>query len=304
MTLTAPTQTPQGPPTAAKWRLAKLPLLIAVVCMVGVVILLYPTGASWFSSIAQSEQLGNYTHDIKDVGPVGRQQALADARAYNATLTGDATIQANTRLPQANDTSQSSEAAYDKLLAADPYGLMARIKIPSINADLPIYHGTSEAVLEKGIGHLEGTSLPVGGAGTHAVLTGHRGLATSTLFTHLDQVKVGDTFTIEVFGEVLTYRVNSTKVVQPDETKSLYPQRGKDLVTLVTCTPLGINSERILVTGERILPTPIKDVAAANKPAGVDFPWWMLQLAGALLVASAYVWFSGRPARPRPAQAA
>jgi sortase A len=300
MTLTEP---PQQVQSAGRWKLPKASLLIAIVCLIGVMVLLYPTGASWFSSIGQSEQLGNYTHDVQDVGPAGRHQALADAHAYNATLTGDATLKANTRLPQANDTDLSSQATYDKLLAADPYGLMARIKIPSIDADLPIYHGTSEAVLQKGIGHLEGTSLPVGGVGTHAVLTGHRGLATSTLFTHLDQVKVGDTFTIEVFGEVLTYRVATTKIVQPDEAKSLYPQAGRDLVTLVTCTPLGINSERILVTGERILPTPHKDVVSAGKGAEVPFPWWMLQLAGAILALAFYVWATGRPARHAAAAA-
>src|SRR5690606_28125561 len=161
---------------------------------------------------------------------------------------------------------------------------MARIKIPAIDADLPIFHGTSDSVLQQGIGHLEGSSLPVGGVGTHSVLTGHRGLATSTLFTHLDLMEGGDTFTIETLGEVLSYRVATIKVVQPDETESLYPQAGKDLVTLITCTPLGINSERILVTGERVLPTPHADAVSAAQPPAAPFPWWAVQLGGGVVV--------------------
>ncbi|MEO8906808.1 MAG: class C sortase [Microbacteriaceae bacterium] len=307
MTLTAPPETPpdpQSPRPTGRWKLAKLPLVVAVVCLLGVAVLLYPAGASWFSSIAQAEQLGGYSHDVKVIGPAGREQALTDARAYNATLTGNAALAANTRLPLVKDANEAAESNYAQVLAADPYGLMARIKIPSIDADLPIFHGTSDTVLQEGIGHLEGTSLPVGGIGSHSVLTGHRGLATSTLFTHLDQVKVGDTFTIEVFGEVLTYQVNSTKVVQPDQTQSLYPQPGKDLVTLVTCTPLGINSERILVTGERILPTPPKDVASADKKSEIAFPWWMVGLGGAILLTGVYVWASGRSPRLRNRRAA
>jgi sortase A len=182
---------------------------------------------------------------------------------------------------------------------------MARIKIPSINVDLPIYHGTGEAVLEHGVGHLEGTALPVGGASTHSVLTGHRGLATAELFTHLDQVKVDDTFTIEVFGEVLSYRVVTTLVVEPSETQSLLPQRDEDLVTLVTCTPLGVNSHRILVTGERIIPTPQADLDAAGESPDIPgFPWWMIVAGAVLATAALYVWLSGRQRPRRPVTSA
>ncbi|WP_372457104.1 class C sortase [Microbacterium allomyrinae] len=191
------------------------------------------------------------------------------------------------------------------MLRADETGLMARIKIPSIGVDLPISHGTSDATLAKGVGHLEGTALPVGGASTHSVLTGHRGLADAELFTNLDRVVVGDTFTIETFGEVLTYEVTETQVVSPDQTETLYPQRGVDLVTLVTCTPLGINTHRILVTGERILPTPVRDLdAAGQRPDIPGFPWWALGASGAVVVAGAYVWFSARRAPIREAASA
>lgn len=167
-----------------------------------------------------------------------------------------------------------------------------------IDVDLPIYHGTSDVTLLRGIGHLEGTALPVGGNGTHAVLTGHRGLAESELFTHLDRLAVGDTFTIEVFGQVLTYRVGETKVVDPSDTETLYPVRGKDLVTLVTCTPLGINSQRILVTGERVTPTPARDLAHAGaRPDIPGFPWWVVVIGAAVAVLTLYVWWMGHAPR-------
>jgi sortase A len=185
---------------------------------------------------------------------------------------------------------------------------MARIRIPAINVDLPVYHGTSEAVLEHGIGHLEGTALPVGGPSTHSVVTGHRGLATSELFSNLDKVNVADTFTIEVFGETLSYRVIETIIVEPDDTQNLLIQPGKDLLTLVTCTPLGINSHRILVTGERVIPTPQEDLDAAGETPDVPgFPWWMIIAGTVIAGAGTYVWLSGRPPRtpsttPGPAQ--
>lgn len=175
---------------------------------------------------------------------------------------------------------------------------MARIRIPAIDVDLPIFHGTSDSVLEHGVGHLEGTALPVGGPSTHSVLTGHRGLASAELFTNLDRVDIGDTFTIEVFGEVLTYRVRETLVVEPEDTQSLLVQPGEDLLTLVTCTPLGINTHRILVMGERVIPTPQTDLdAAGDSPDIPGFPWWSIAAGGAILVAGSYVWLAGRPTR-------
>lgn len=178
---------------------------------------------------------------------------------------------------------------------------MARIKIPSIDVDLPIYHGTSDATLLRGVGHLEGAARPVGGASTHAVLTGHRGLADAELFTRLDELEIGDRFVIEVFGEVLTYRVPSTQIVDPDQTESLYPVAGRDLVTLVTCTPLGINTQRILVTAERVTPTPIRYVDAAGEaPTVPGAAWWAVIFAAVVAAAILYVLLQARPRR-RPA---
>jgi sortase A len=279
-----------------------LPTLIAIVCLAGAALLIYPSAAAWFSQVEQSARIDALTEDVTDLGRAALRAKVADARAYNEELTGaGASIAAHERLPLAADPEQTGTFEYGDLLRGDPEGLMARLKIPAIDLDLPIYHGTSESVLVQGVGHLEGTALPVGGVSTHAVLTGHRGLATSELFTHLDRVAVEDTFTIEVFGEVLTYRVIDTTVVEPDDTQTLLPQPGRDLVTLVTCTPLGVNSHRILVTGERVIPTPQKDFEnAGESPEVPGFPWWMVVAGGVVVLAGVYVWLSGRPVRTMP----
>ena len=177
---------------------------------------------------------------------------------------------------------------------------MARLKVPAADIDLPIYHGTDDETLLRGLGHLEGTSLPVGGQGQRTVVTGHRGLAEARMFTDLDKVQVGDTFTFEVFGEVLTYRVFDKKVVNPEETEALRSEPGRDLATLVTCTPLGINTHRILVTGERVYPTPQRDIDAAGAAPDIPgFPWWALGLLGGVSLIGLYIWRSGYPPRPK-----
>jgi sortase A len=286
-----------------RWKLAVVPLIIALTSVVGAGLLLFPTIVSWFSQYEQSQRIDDLSHDVADLGAETLHERVREAHAYNSALTGGgANIAANERLPLADDPEQAGD--YANVLRADSGGLMARLKIPAINVDLPIYHGTSDDVLDHGVGHLEGTAVPVGGASTHSVLTAHRGLATSELFTHLDQVQLDDTFTVEVFGEVLVYRVMDTRVVEPSETQTLLPVEGEDLITLVTCTPLGVNSHRILVTGERIIPTPQGELdAAGQRPEIPTFPWWVFIAAGVLIVASTYVWLSGRPRRAVPVAA-
>ncbi len=277
-----------------RWSAHVLPLIASAVALAGMLVLLYPSVASWFSQYNQSKMIEDYSHQIEQGVEPSAAQQLRLARAYNAALSSGALLQPNHRLPTGKGTSTDSWLDYNRMLRADNTGMMGRLRIPAIDVDLPIYHGTSDATLLKGVGHLEGTSLPVGGAGTHAVLTAHRGLASSTLFTHLNEVKVGDTFSISVMGEVLTYKVITTKVVDPDQTASLRPVAGKDLVTLVTCTPLGINSQRILVTGQRVYPTPAADIKAAHgSPSLPHFPWWAVVLGGGLMVIGLYVWWSG-----------
>ncbi|WP_235020054.1 class C sortase [Ruania rhizosphaerae] len=276
------------------WRLRPLSVVVALVCVLGVVLLLVPTAANWFATSDHAERIVALNDDVEVIGPQQQTAQLDAARVYNDSLTGGAaTVGAGQNVPFAD---RGDGAEYEQILAAAGGGTMARLVIPSIGVDLPIYHGTSDEVLLRGVGHLEGTSLPVGGSSTHAVLTAHRGLASAELFTHLDQVEVGETFTIQIYGEVLTYQVIERQVVEPDETQTLYPRQGEDLVTLVTCTPLGINSHRILVTAERVLPTPLDSLELASQPpAPAPFPWWALAIAGTVLAAGTYVYLTGRP---------
>lgn len=306
-----PPSPPLVPPTRrdvhrrSRWRLPVSSLLIAVVSLLGVALLLYPMAASWFSAVDQAREIDRLTQGVTDLGAETLRTRLAEAREYNASLPGaGAAVAAGERLPLADDRRRADTERYASLLRGDADGLMARIRIPAIDLDLPVYHGTSDEVLEHGVGHLEGTALPVGGESTHSVLTGHRGLASAELFSRLDQVDVGDTFTIEVFGEVLTYRVLDTQVVEPEDTESLLVQPGEDLVTLVTCTPLGINTHRILVTGERVIPTPRSDLdAAGDSPDIPGFPWWAVIAGGTVLAVGSYVWLSGRAPRRTTAAA-
>ena len=240
----------------AGWRPGVFTWAIALLILTGAGVFLYPSVAQWVTSYNQSQIIQNAEAGTSDSDDNARQ--LQAARAYNAALSSGVQVKANTNVPVGDGTVSSGRFDYGDLLRMTSDGMMARLKIPSIGVDLPVYHGTSDQVLLQGSGHLEGSSLPVGGANTHAVLTAHRGLADATMFT------------------------------------SLRSQQGRDLVTLITCTPLGINTQRILVTGERILPTPAQDVADAGAPPDLPgFPWWLCGVSAALLLAGAYVWRSG-----------
>lgn len=257
--------------------------------------LAYSPAASWVNDYNQSLVVHQYNESIKKVKPTASEQ-LAEARQYNSDLSAGAVLEANAHVPVGNGKSGHKSYDYWKILAT-PSGTMSRIQIPSIGVDLPIYHGTSDQALLKGAGHLQGTSLPVGGKDTHSVITAHRGLADSTMFTNLDKVKMGDTFTLTTFGQVVTYQIFDSRVVDPADTTTLRQEAGKDLVTLVTCTPLGINTHRILVTGKRILPTPPKAIADSKKvQTGPPFPWWLVIYGAVLALVGFYVWWAGRTA--------
>jgi sortase A len=270
-----------------------------VIALAGLCVWMYPSAAAWFHQKDQSRTVENSVLQTGGDEWENREQ-LRLARKYNAALKTGAVYEANRNIVKGRGHTVNGAPEYSKVLNGGSTDVMARLQIPKIKLDLPVFHGTSDATLLKGLGHLEGTSLPVGGSGTHSVITGHRGLAEATMFTHLDEVGVGDTFTITTFGDVLSYKVIRTQVVDPDQTRSLAAVEGKDLVTLVTCTPLGINSQRIFVTGQRIYPTPAKDIAAAHaKPNIPGFPWWAVIVGGGLVVAVTYVWWAGRAPRPR-----
>ncbi|SJN40769.1 Sortase A, LPXTG specific [Microbacterium esteraromaticum] len=294
-----PVQTPEAPrhePAATRrWRMPWGLFAVMMVMLTGVGLMQYPDVAGWFSQYYQSQLIVDVSSELQQEDPPSLAAEVQRAHEYNDLLESGALLAPNANKPT-SDAAEVSRFEYDGLLRATPTGVMGRLRIPSIDVDLPIYHGTSDATLAKGVGHLEGTSLPVGGTSQHSVLTAHRGLPEATLFNDLDKVSKGDRFTIEVFGEVLTYEVVDTRVVEPDDTDTLRAVAGEDLVTLVTCTPLGINTHRYLVTGTRVTPTPIEDIEHAGEQPNVPgFPWWAVIIGAALLLAIVLVVRAGFP---------
>jgi len=282
-----------------RWKPNALLVVTALFAFIGANVLTYSSAASWLSSVNQSQIVEHYQDSVKNSVPTAAEQ-LAAADRYNEALSSGAQVEANTRKPVGEGKVKGDGGSYWSQLSTST-GIMSRIQIPKIGVDLPVYHGTDDATLLKGTGHLEGTSLPVGGKGTLSVITGHRGLAEATMFTNLDQVQPGDTIIITTFGRVLTYKVFDTRVVEPSDTASLHPKEGRDLVTLITCTPLGINTHRILVTAERVLPTPTKDVKTAKGAGtGVAFPWWAVFYLLGLALIAVYVWWGGQVRRVAP----
>lgn len=304
MTPLAGTDATAGPTRDVKrWSFSMTAFVIALVCVLGSAVLLYPAAAYWFADLEHQREVESHSERVAQIPPPGPAEAITQAQAYNATLqAGGFEVGAGTRIPTALSDPVDRRATYHSLLNPTGDGQMGRLQYDAVGVDLPIYHGTGEDVLSRGVGHLEGTALPVGGVGTRSVLTGHRGLASSKLFTDMDKATVGDVFTITVLGEVLAYRVRGIRIVAPDDARSILPEADADLVTLVTCTPIGINSERILVTGERVLPTPPEQLTHSQEPPpGPGFPWWAVAFGLALTGAAVYVWWSGRPVRPKRA---
>jgi len=302
--LDAPQLPPDGelPQRRRRWRMPWGMLAVVSIMLIGVGLLQYPTAAGWVSQYYQSQLIVDVSSELQQESSPQLHAELQKAHEYNDLLESGALLAKNANKPT-SDAGSVGEFDYDSLLRATPTGVMGRLRIPAIDVDLPVYHGTSDATLAKGVGHLEGTSLPVGGESQHSVLTAHRGLPEATLFNDLDKLKVGDRFVVEVFGEVLTYQVINTKTVEPDDTDTLRAVAGEDLMTLVTCTPLGINTHRYLVTGERVTPTPINDVRdAGEKPDIPGFAWWAVILGLAVLLAVALVvgaGFASKTKRPR-----
>lgn len=293
-------ETPKRRPAhrAQGWRLKGLPLAAMLLLVVGAIVFLYPQAAAWTNQKNQAAALAATSKIHEGGGQRERAAQLEAAHAYNDALASGALLKANSNVPT-GDGAGAGQFDYESLLAS-PDGVMARIRYERAEIDLPVYHGTGDSTLLRGIGHLQGTSLPVGGIGTRSVLTGHRGLADATMFTHLDQAEVGDQFTLEVLGEALVYRVVDIQIIEPEGTEALLPDPDRDLVTLVTCTPLGVNTQRILVTGERVTPTPAAAVAEVGTPSDLPgFPWWVVILSAVLVIAAGYVWVSGYPPRSR-----
>ena len=244
--------------------------ILAAACGVAALgLLLYPLVGELLSEKYHSDIETTYTAVIVDTDDAELTVQREAAQQYNAMLSGAATI--------TEGGASAPPLAYAQQLTVG--GVMAYVDIPKINVYLPVQHGTDADTLEKSVGHVVGTSLPVGGSSTHAVLSAHSGMASSKLFSDIDQLAVGDTFYIHVLGEVLAYKVDTIHTVLPTDTSLLQIEDGKDLVTLVTCTPFGVNTHRLLVRGHRVPYTPEQEATtAAEKPAASS--WTQHYLTG------------------------
>lgn len=225
------------------WTTAFLVLLL----LAGVSLLLYPSLSDYWNSMHQTRAIASYAETVSQLDTAQYDEMWKAAQDYNRSLAQRETAFALT---------DEQKAAYDSLLDVSGLGVMGYIEIPEIDCSLPIYHGTEESVLQVAVGHLEWSNLPVGGEGTHCVLSGHRGLPSAKLFTNLDKLAVGDTFLLRVLDEVLTYEVDQILIVEPEQVDALGIVPGEDYCTLVTCTPYGINTHRLLVRGHRVENTP------------------------------------------------
>ena len=290
------TQAPDKKKTPLKWRL--LTIAPPILLLAGILVLLYPVLATQYNNQRQERIASEFSAVADQAGPDAVAESLRRADEYNLKAS-ESPI-----LDPWLDAQRPGTAQYqDYLSQLNLNDVMATIKIPSIDVNLPIYHGTENATLDKGIGHLFGTALPVGGESTHTVLTGHTGLGTATMFDQLTSLKEGDVFYIEVPGRHLKYQVTDIRVVLPNETETLNKVEGKDLATLITCTPYGINTHRLLVTGERV---PMDEATAAAEAAqvkGAVLKPWMIAILIAvaiILLISAIIWARSRKRREDP----
>lgn len=240
-------------------------MFLILTLILGLGMLAYPAISRNYNRNHQTRVIGAYTEAVEQISDM--TERLEAARNWNANL-----LTMGDRRYFLND---EEKATYQNLLSFTEDGMIGHLYIEKTGEDLPIYHGSDETVLQSGIGHVSGTSLPVGGAGTHALLTGHTGMISQELFTGLDTLEMGDQFLVNVADQRMTYEVIEIQTVLPEETQSLQIEEGRDLVTLATCTPYGVNSHRLLVTGERCEEELISDPIDSGV-VSTGFPWWIL----------------------------
>lgn len=259
--------------------------LPVIIILVGLLVLTYPVISTQWNNRVQEQVAKKYEEQLQSMPVEQVDKTLEAARTYNRAHT-DGPILDPWLARVSEDNAEYKE--YERQLSGA--AAMSQVAIPAIDVRLPVYHGTSESVLQKGLGHLYGSALPTGGEGFHSVITGHTGLTTATLFDDLADVQVGDAVYVSTFGERMKYRVFGIDVVLPDETDSLAAVPGKDLLTLVTCTPYGINTHRLLVHAERV-PMDPEDAEALDTTTS-SLQWWMWAIGGvALLILLALIWW-------------
>lgn len=267
-------------------------IVLGLIFLAGLSLLLYPLVSNTWNEWRAAALIGDYTEQVQELSQEDTREWLDRARAYNQTLVGKG-------IPDAfaiHSTEENSEYASELAFRAD--GMMGTISIPHINVSLPIYHGTGTDVLTKGAGHLQGSALPVGGTGTHCVISAHRGLPSAAMFTDLDQLQIGDHFYLTVLGEKLAYEVDQIEEVEPDETRSLAVEEDQDLCTLVTCTPYGVNTRRLLVRGHCVEYSEEVEQTEGKSPRASIFTQYGLWVALGLAVVTGFsVWMWHRTRR-------
>lgn len=220
-----------------------LTVVLTAGLLIGISLLLYPSVANYWNSYRAAKTIMNYTETVSKMDRSEYKKILKNAKKYNSKLAKEGIKWRMTN---------AERVEYEKELSVDKSGIMGFVSLPKFHIRCPIYHGTSEEVLQTAIGHLEGSSLPIGGKSTHTMISGHRGLPSARLFTDLDKVKEGDTWTITVLNETITYECDQVRIVLPEDLSDLRIEKGKDLCTLITCTPYGVNTHRLLVRGHRV----------------------------------------------------
>ena len=220
-----------------------LTLILLLILLIGAGLIAYPSFADWWNSFHQSRAVASYAETVANMNTEEYERIISKAQAYNRKLSRSGILWT---------LDEDEEKEYKEQLDIGTSGIMGYIDIPKIDVMLPIYHGIDESILQVAVGHIPGTSLPVGGKGSHCVVSGHRGLPSARLFTDIDKLVEGDSFTITVLNKTLTYEVDQIRTVLPTDLSDLQIEKGKDYVTLVTCTPYGINTHRLLVRGHRI----------------------------------------------------
>lgn len=261
-------------------------LLLVLVLLAGAAILIYPTFSDYWNSFHQSQAITGYSDMVSHMNEADYERVWQEAVAYNQEMAGKA-------IPYA--FSEEDWEAYEAQLDVGGSGIMGYIEIPKISVSLPIYHGTEESVLQIAVGHIESSSLPVGGASSHCILSGHRGLPSARLFTDLDQLGEGDYFQLKILNETLTYEVDQIRIVLPEELGELGITPGQDYCTLVTCTPYGINTHRILVRGRRIANPEAASSAIVTSDAIRIDPLLVAPAAAAPILVAMAVWLIINP---------
>lgn len=287
----------------ARPRRLGVPIVLQIAAMFGIGALLYSSAADWFSTLNHNAEISGYVEATAQLPDAARDEALDLAREYNSHM--PAGMLRDPYSSPANEAeTDAGYLAYEALLRVSDNGVIGQLSYPRLAINLPVYHGTGEDALTRGAGHLYGSSLPVGGPSTHSVLTSHSGLLNAALFTRLPEARTGDIFELTVLGETHYYRVDGIETVLPEATEGLRIVSGEDRVTLITCTPTGINSHRLLVHASRVA-APETDgartIAGDGKTAG--FPWWAVGFVGGSAL-TAYLLFAPPRRRGRVTDAA